>query len=159
MKQFNSGNTNYGQQQRWQEGSGRHSDSQGSTYTHYPKQFETQLLPNEIRISTKGSFSGYVRSILSIMDQGYKNCKIVARGMAVEYAHEVFEEVKSKLSPHQFTFNTYDAQSLNMKGTVCDEFHIMISVKDSNRGGDGDWHGGSYYNQTASRSNGAHSQY
>jgi hypothetical protein len=47
------------------------------------------LLPNEIRISQAGNFGGQAGFILHTMESGYKNCKVVARGQAVERLKEL----------------------------------------------------------------------
>jgi len=88
-------------------------------------QADNFLLPNEIRISGTGNFSGQVRTILETLESGYINCKIVARGQACERAREVLEVVKKKASQYKYHYS--ETKSLNKFGYVVDEVHILVS--------------------------------
>jgi DNA-binding protein len=133
MKSFNSGNTYGQQQQRWQEGNNntRATDARGN-YSYYSSsnKVETQLLPNEFRISNKGNFGLYIRQILSTLESGYANCKIVARGTATQFAYDVVEEVKNKLPARKFFVKESETTALNKRGHVVQELHFMISMRE-----------------------------
>ena len=88
-------------------------------------QADNFLLPNEIRISGTGKFSGQVRTILETLESGYMNCKIVARGLACERAREVLEVVKNKAPQYKYHYS--ETKSLNKFGYVVDEVHILVS--------------------------------
>ena len=60
------------------------------------------------------------------MESGFKNFKVVARGSAIDKAIEVLNFVKSKAP--QYIYEWSNTKSLNKKGEVCDEVHIMISM-------------------------------
>jgi hypothetical protein len=47
------------------------------------------LVPNEVRISLAGRFTGQVGHILFILRSGYSNCKVVGRGTAGERINEI----------------------------------------------------------------------
>ena len=87
------------------------------------------LLPNEIRISSKGNFSAQVNHILDTMQRGYMNCKVVGRGMAVERTLEVLEFISHKAP--QYIYEQYQTKSLNKQGMVVEELHLMITQKPS----------------------------
>ncbi len=88
---------------------------------------ETQLLPNEMRISSKGDMRGYVDHALDVMNQGFNHVKMVGRGQAVPITEDLVDILQKK-APYclfQVRFTT----ALNMNGDVCDEVHVMISKK------------------------------
>lgn len=137
MKSYNRDNyvSQQQQQQRWQEGSNRPSapgntgDSRGS-YNYYPREVETQLLPNEVRIRAAGYFEGYVRQILRTLSSGFPNCKIVARGTATQFAFDVVQEAKHQLNSSKYNFKESHTTALNKHGNEVDELHIMISLRE-----------------------------
>lgn len=85
MKSFNN-NTNFNY----------NSQTQARRNFNPSNKVETQLLPNEVRVSSKGNFNTYVKSILTTMESGYKNCKIVARGTASEIAWNIYQFILRK---------------------------------------------------------------
>jgi len=49
------------------------------------KQYETKLLPNEMKISTKGNVESYFnQAMIVLFERGYSHLKMVARGTACE---------------------------------------------------------------------------
>ena len=61
------------------------------------KTLETQLQPNELRISNKGNIISYSNVVNSLIKRdGYQHCKMVGRGMATEKALEVMRDLKSR---------------------------------------------------------------
>ena len=86
---------------------------------------ETQLLPNEIRVSSNGNFNGYVKQILYTMEQGYANCKIVGRGMAAQITWDLLQTIMKK-APH-YHYDKHQTTALNKRGIVVDELHVMVS--------------------------------
>ena len=72
-----------------------------------------------------GNVSGYIRTVLTIFEQGYEHVKIVARGQAVDVCEEIVEVLKDKI-PHCL-FNVRFTKSLNKTGNLVDEMHALIS--------------------------------
>ena len=89
--------------------------------------YERKLLPNEMRISTKGEMKLYVHSAMTILKQGYANLNIVGRGQAVPLTEELTDILKRKNGGCDFQVRF--TQALNKKGFVCEEIHVMISQK------------------------------
>ena len=52
------------------------------------------LVPNEVRISQMGKFTGQVGHILFVLRSGYSNCKVVGRGYAGERINEIAQHLK-----------------------------------------------------------------
>ena len=89
------------------------------------KTLETQLQPNELRISNKGNIISYSNVVNSLIKRdGYQHCKMVGRGMATEKALEVMRDLKSR-DPKLWVEHNFTT-ALNKRGEVVDEVHIMI---------------------------------
>src|SRR5438105_2492635 len=86
---------------------------------------EARLLPNEMRVSTRGDYKNYVESALRIVKNGYDFLKIVGRGEAVVITEDLLEELKARLKYSKFL--VHYTQALNKKGVVVNEIHIMVS--------------------------------
>lgn len=88
---MDSFSTHTNQKPRW---SDNRQGGQRGPINYQGNTVETQLLPNEIRISAKGNFALYVKQILTTLKQGFKNCKLVARGNATSFAWDIVREIK-----------------------------------------------------------------
>lgn len=105
-----------------------YSDSQHPTPIHdlpiYSKGVNVQLLPNEMRISTKGSYKMYLDYALKALSE-YTHLKIVARGQAVAMA----EELATGIAQKQFNFACEKnfTQGLNKTGVLVQEVHIVFT--------------------------------
>jgi hypothetical protein len=80
-------------------------------YNNFSSKIETSLLPNEVRISSQGNFGTYVRNILTIMESGYKNCKVVGRGTASQYSWDIYQYLLKKAP--QYSYQYHKTTALN----------------------------------------------
>ena len=55
----------------------------------YSRGVETKLLPNEMRISSRGNLSMYLDSALKMLNGEFEHLKIVGRGEAVNLSQEL----------------------------------------------------------------------
>lgn len=122
MKSFNNSNFNNFNNRQYDN---QRRNFNGNNYGN--GKIETQLLPNEIRISSKGSFNAYVKTILSTLEEGYKNCKIVGRGIAAQTSINILTFLKKKAP--QYYYQQETTQALNKQGNVVDEIHILVSKR------------------------------
>ncbi len=88
-------------------------------------QFESRLLPNEMRISAAGNVNSYFDHACYNFEQGYEHLKIVARGMAVPLAKDLIELLRDKFPLYRYSIS--NTQSLNKRGFVCAEYHALVS--------------------------------
>lgn len=90
---------------------------------------ETQILPNEIRVSAKSSFQQVVKNVFSLFrDQGFSNCKLVGRGIAAQITQDVCNYLQ-KTQSSKFTFDSVQTKSYNKQGNLVDEMHVMIFLR------------------------------
>ncbi len=89
------------------------------------KTYETQLHPNEIRISNKGLVISYSNVVLNLIKRdGYQHCKMVGRGMAAEKALETMKLLSKREPTLHMEYNF--TKSINKSGDVVDEVHILV---------------------------------
>lgn len=113
----------YQSRPQYQQQARRHDQEQAQYKT-----FETQLQPNEVRISSKGNSYAYSNVVLNIIKRdGYQHCKMVGRGRASEKALETMQVLKSREPNLLMEFNF--TKSLNKSGEIVDEIHIMVQEK------------------------------
>lgn len=54
------------------------------------------ILPNEIRVSTKGTVDSYLGACLYKLKEGFEHIKVVGRGNAVEPTEELLALLKQR---------------------------------------------------------------
>ncbi|CDW78975.1 UNKNOWN [Stylonychia lemnae] len=123
---MNSRQGNYYSERESTYSRGSQKQAYQAEYQAQPRQ--SQLLPNEIRVSMKSRFKFVVDNVMQILREGYPNCKVVGRGMACQLTSEVYSYFKRNFT--NFIYECMNAKALNKVGEVVDEFHLLISKRD-----------------------------